>query len=325
MSTPQVNPKVFVGSSVKGLDIARAVRANLVHDAKVTLWNEGIFSIMSTNLEDLLVATRGFDFAIFVFRGDDRVAMNDNSLSTVRDNVLFELGLFIGTLGRQRCFFVAPEDRGDHRIASDLDGINPATYNSSDEDVQAAMGPACDQIRKVIDRLGPLGTPKEFILYSTAQRFHPTDLTGTEGVIHHDKKPATPKGRGSLSFPGEGLIRVSRGNTEGRFEIQLRRDGQGEPSIRRLQEPPLRRLHICCDAQAKGARHTLRFVLKDERKETWLDNKTADISPGDWQNVDLHFRIRADVDALLRIDDEQVSAAPSSLTIRNLVVSEQAS
>jgi hypothetical protein len=37
-----------------------------------------------------------------------------------RNNVIFEIGLFIGGLGRERVFIVTPQNTGDFRIPSDL-------------------------------------------------------------------------------------------------------------------------------------------------------------------------------------------------------------
>ena len=68
------------------------------------------------------------------------------------------MGLFIGRLGKQRNFIVLPKDHNDFRLPSDLLGITPATFeaNRSDENLQAALGPACNKIRTCIDKLGKL-------------------------------------------------------------------------------------------------------------------------------------------------------------------------
>ena len=50
-------------------------------------------------------------------------------VSTVRDNVILELGLFIGQIGLERTYFLIPEKEKLH-IASDLIGLTPLTYNA---------------------------------------------------------------------------------------------------------------------------------------------------------------------------------------------------
>ena len=118
---------MFIGSSVGALRFAEAIRSKIRYRTQTTLWNEGVFVVMNTPLQDLLTASQAFDFAIFVFHPDDEVAIREKKQVTVRDNVLFELGLFMGSIGRERCFFVVPEQRDDLRIPTDLAGVSPAT------------------------------------------------------------------------------------------------------------------------------------------------------------------------------------------------------
>lgn len=100
-----MKPKVFIGSSREGITIANAIHANLTYEAECTVWKDGVFQPSSSTLVDLMRILRNSDFAIFVFSPDDVSIMRDNMDQVVRDNVLFELGLFIGRLGQERCFF----------------------------------------------------------------------------------------------------------------------------------------------------------------------------------------------------------------------------
>jgi hypothetical protein len=79
---------------------------------------------------------------------------NDETLGP-RDNVVFELGLFMGRLGRERTFIVRPES-GPLKIPSDLAGMSVASYDwpRSDGNHRAAMGPASDLMREAIRDLG---------------------------------------------------------------------------------------------------------------------------------------------------------------------------
>jgi len=99
---------------------------------------------------------RASDFAIFVFSPDDVSVMRDNTDKVVRDNVLFELGLFIGRLGPERCFFLVPDSQ-TMRLPTDLFGVNPTKYESgrSDANWEAAVNPACMQIQRAINQLKP--------------------------------------------------------------------------------------------------------------------------------------------------------------------------
>ncbi len=85
--------------------------------------------------------------------------MRDQSAHAVRDNVVFELGLFIGRLGKERTFFFIPRDQELH-IPSDLIGITPGIYepNRKDGNIVAALGPATNRVRKALLRFRPLQT-----------------------------------------------------------------------------------------------------------------------------------------------------------------------
>ena len=87
--------KIFIGSSVEGLKIAYAVQQNLRHTAETTVWDQGVFDLSSTTIESLIKVLDNSDFGIFVFSPDDIIKFRGNEALTVRDNVVFELGLFI--------------------------------------------------------------------------------------------------------------------------------------------------------------------------------------------------------------------------------------
>lgn len=150
-----MKPKVFIGSSREGVKIADAIHYNLAYDAECTVWKDGVFQLSSNTLSALIEALRNSDFGVFVFSPDDLTVMRNASSSTVRDNVLFELGLFIGRLGQDRCFFLIPDSASDLRLPSDLAGITPGHYesNRSDGNWMAALNPACMQIKMQMARL----------------------------------------------------------------------------------------------------------------------------------------------------------------------------
>lgn len=144
-----MKPKVFIGSSREGLDIANAIHANLTREAECTVWRNGVFQIAGSTIYNLITALRNSDFGIFVFSPDDLTMMRGQQNPVVRDNVIFELGLFIGRLGVERCFFITPDHVADLRLPTDLMGILPGQYeaNRHDKNWLAATNPVCMQIR----------------------------------------------------------------------------------------------------------------------------------------------------------------------------------
>ncbi len=115
-------PSIFVGSSSEGIEIARAIEFQLKDAVEVTIWNEGIFGLSESSLESLVNALDRFDFAILVLTPDDFTLSRDVLARSPRDNVMFELGLFMGRLGRARTFIVY-DTRSSPKIPSDLAGL----------------------------------------------------------------------------------------------------------------------------------------------------------------------------------------------------------
>jgi len=151
-----MKPRLFIGSARESINIAYAAQQNLHYTAEVTVWDQGIFQLSVPALESLLEVLPTFDFGLFVFSPDDIVTIRGEKNSAVRDNVIFELGLFVGALGRTRCFILIPDGTHDLRIPTDLIGMTPATYETdrSDGSLQAATAPACHTIRTTIERTG---------------------------------------------------------------------------------------------------------------------------------------------------------------------------
>lgn len=147
--------RFFLSSSSEQLKIGKALELNLATEGfEPTLWSREAHGASQYNLEALLVEAASSDFAIFVFTPDDKVVIRKKKFSVVRDNVLFELGLFIGILGRDRCFIVRDAEL-PMRLPSDLDGLTLLKYDGkrSDENPRRALGPVtttiADLARKV--------------------------------------------------------------------------------------------------------------------------------------------------------------------------------
>jgi predicted nucleotide-binding protein len=147
-------PRVFVGSSVEGLEIARAIQSELQYDYSVEIWNQNtVFGLGTSTIEALEDAVRTYEYAIFVFTPDDLIQRRDKQNAVPRDNVIFEAGLLIGQLTRFRAFVVQPRGR-NIQLPTDLSGLTTATYEPDATIIDAAIGPACRQIRLAIQNRG---------------------------------------------------------------------------------------------------------------------------------------------------------------------------
>ncbi len=162
-----MNYRLFIGSSSEHLDYAESVQLNLSHvkNLDVICWSQNTFRISHYPLDDLLTQLEHMSFGVFILAPDDYVKIRDDNYYCVRDNVIFEMGMFFGALGRERTFFMAPEDiHNSYHIPSDLDGINYAKYTvSNPNEKDAAVGPACTQIKRMIHEQMKKIIPKDII------------------------------------------------------------------------------------------------------------------------------------------------------------------
>jgi len=140
-------PRLFIGSSSESLNVAEVLKKLLKSEnLDPEIWHEQTFKKLGTSyLNRLEVAVEKFDFGVFIFNCDDDLISRNEQEKTTRDNVLFELGMFVGRLSGRRAYVLWPEDL-DVRILSDFSGIIVAAYKSKTNDLEAALKPAADQI-----------------------------------------------------------------------------------------------------------------------------------------------------------------------------------
>ena len=123
-------PKLFIGSSQKNLRVAQALADRLEEVAEVKVWDEGVFGLNQNFLETLLTSLQEYDFAAFILAPDDMTMSQDVTKPSPRDNVLFESGLFMAVLGRERVFLVYDQTVA-LKIPSDLAGVTLAPYDGT--------------------------------------------------------------------------------------------------------------------------------------------------------------------------------------------------
>jgi len=151
----QKNPRpvIFLGSSKESLAIVREIQNGLQYDDFVVRpWTSGgVFGASSFPIDDLAQQVRTADFAVFVLGPDDVVVSRNQVSDAPRDNAIFELGLFMGALTRQRTFMVLPRGQ-DIKVPSDLLGLKPLEYSSGTPDtLPDRIGPVCNELRKIVN------------------------------------------------------------------------------------------------------------------------------------------------------------------------------
>ena len=136
--------KIFIASSTEALLVADSIKTDLLDiksndkhnniDYEIVIWNEANWRRNRSYFESLLKFITEFDYAVIIFHDDDAIAPKINNTETsdlymTRDNVLIELGLFIGALGRDSVFILNQKSNKNLKIPSDLSGIFLESYS----------------------------------------------------------------------------------------------------------------------------------------------------------------------------------------------------
>jgi len=156
LSAPHPQIRVFIISSAESIEVARAVQNAFEHDPFFCQpWSEGVFRVAKYPIENLERELDQSDFAIAVCSPDDLTTSRGAEQPSPRDNVIFELGFFMGRLGRHRTFLLEPQG-GDLKLPSDVKGLQTVFYRYAPKpDLAAAIAPACNKLRDAIKELGP--------------------------------------------------------------------------------------------------------------------------------------------------------------------------
>jgi hypothetical protein len=236
-----MKPNLFIGSSSEGQDVAYVLQESLSEDAYVTVWDQGVFNLSHGYLQDLLAARNKFDFAIFVFTPDDIVRIRDEQKVIPRDNVVFETGLFMGSLGADRVFFVKPRGVGDFHLLSDLSGISHGEYdaNRPDGNLTAALGPFCNKVRNNLRRVEEepadkrhthrvylTGEPENFDRSKGQYKCHCILFDENSGDERHEDSPLKWEEHGPYAIPTTYLRNVKPNEM-----VQIRVSIEGQDKI----------------------------------------------------------------------------------------------
>lgn len=156
VNTKREKIRVFIISSADSLPIAREIQSAFAHDNfQTVLWTDGVFKVSSYAIQSLEDEVDRSDFAIAIAHPEDQTTIRGAQWPTARDNVIFELGLFMGRLGRDRAILM--ESREEKvRLPSDMAGLTTVPYRfAPGADAASMMGPACNELRKHILAFGP--------------------------------------------------------------------------------------------------------------------------------------------------------------------------
>ena len=117
----KIKPHIFIGSSSEGLPAAQVLKTRLSWWANCDIWKDpGVFELNKGYLENLLDRLNLYEYGVMVATGDDATKSRGETKMAPRDNVVFELGLFMGRLGRDRTFLCSRRIRNYRRTFWEL-------------------------------------------------------------------------------------------------------------------------------------------------------------------------------------------------------------
>jgi len=144
-----MKPRIFIGSSTEGLQIAQIIKKRLNHNFDCVIWNDGeVFGENSSYLDSILKAASMFDFGILLATKDDKLDKRSKSFDVPRDNIIFEFGLFIGRLGKNRAFVI---NEKDVELPSDLLGNQISSFErENDPQNSISLKNTLDKFERII-------------------------------------------------------------------------------------------------------------------------------------------------------------------------------
>jgi hypothetical protein len=149
--------KIFIASSSESLPLAEAFHTLVENFAEPHIWHLTTYGPSSYSIPSLVKKSKECDFGAFFLTPDDVAVLRGQTVPVTRDNVLFELGLFIGELGLERIQVIRPSEETAH-LASDLVGLNTSLYGvRSDGNYKARLLTAATDLSNMVTRLGHKG------------------------------------------------------------------------------------------------------------------------------------------------------------------------
>jgi hypothetical protein len=160
-----VRSSLLVCSSASTLTLARDIRFRLENEVRVSLWTSD-FQVGDVTISALLTQLSSVDYALFLL-GEDDIDQSRTIAPSSGLNSAFELGVAIGSLGRDRVLIGL--QGGSIDLPSDLTGVTVLRLNLDDPTYPDVLAETLlDQIRSLRPRVAPVGeiAPSVFLSYS---------------------------------------------------------------------------------------------------------------------------------------------------------------
>jgi hypothetical protein len=288
-----------------------------VHNAEPEVWTNDKFHSRDTPIEALFRMLDQFNFALFVALPEDNTEKGGTQYHTVRDNVLFEMGLFLGRLGRERVFLIAPRSPSDAKLQlpTDLTGIQPNYFDPNATNLQSAVSASLLELQEALREFRPK------TIFDSRRNLKPGHLPNHGGKSYDlHGNPISGDATGTFDLTDLAL-EISRINFEGVWHIEVRPNGRLAPTLPRGPGSE-RSVRVHFEAKTSGKKHKVRCVSADAHTKAWIDNKEFDVWESDFRTFTAELSAPLNLDVLVHLQDELDQPAEGKLYVRNIVVTQ---
>lgn len=150
-------PNVFIMSSGKAGHMPGALAQALGAGGRIdasTWQTDGIFRAGESFIDTLRRTTVQYDFGISILTPDDESSVRTKDVLEPRDNVMFELGLFLGSRGSRRALpLVVEVDGAKPSLPTDIAGMKYPTLRIGKDELKRTKAELLPIIAKIADDL----------------------------------------------------------------------------------------------------------------------------------------------------------------------------
>ena len=171
-------------------------------------------------------------------------------------------------------------------------------------------------------------TTSNLITYYDGRKAKPGDINAENGQVYDkvEKRDSGPFSNGTFKLDGQ-VMSIFRMDNNGRYKLTLTSYNYNGVTLNSLPLNPASRktrsFIISVEVQSlSGAQHTLIFGLKNARTHDWYSSYRLDVNSNSWDPKTFKLTVPSDSELALRIDDIEVRKVPSTIQLRNLMVSE---
>jgi prolyl-tRNA editing enzyme YbaK/EbsC (Cys-tRNA(Pro) deacylase) len=262
--------KVFVGSSIEAKEDDKFIRRILEsNDITPIAWRD-VFHPGEFSLDSLINISNKVHGAIIISTADDKIWYRGKEGLAPRDNILFEMGLFIRALGKKHVALIFCKDVSGQnpKIPTDIHGLNVIFFEKNKELANEI------ELEKWIHMFKQSSHPVSFHLSDSVRilgnNFHKIPETWIDEIKNYILHPFEEMSQNALS--GEFILNTSQYYDSLLTKLNISNSGTKIRAISLVspevwaEDPHQKRFYdFNVKAKKNGARFQRLFVVSDEQ------------------------------------------------------------